>query len=125
MLDAFAIFEGLCLLGNGEHPQFLQLECLCKTFSLELIESKLTSYHGLFRRVRVSSSSSFLTGNPYIAVIFTAPESFLIMTSPLPGDAFRALCFPSHAPRDSRRLSLYLNDSRPNSRGNLKPFSLC
>ena len=24
--DAFAIFEDLCLLGNGERPQFLQLE---------------------------------------------------------------------------------------------------
>lgn len=24
--DVFAIFEGLCLLGNGERPQFLQLE---------------------------------------------------------------------------------------------------
>jgi len=50
------------------------------------------------------------------------PEFFLITTSPLPGDAFRALRFPSHAPRGSRRLSLYLNDSRPNSRENLTPF---
>jgi Guanine nucleotide exchange factor in Golgi transport N-terminal len=36
---AFAIFEDLCLLGNGEHPQFLQLEYLHKTFTLELIKS--------------------------------------------------------------------------------------
>jgi len=44
----------------------------------------LTSYHGLFRKVRVSSSSSFLTGNPYIAVIFTAPGtlSHYDITSP-------------------------------------------
>jgi hypothetical protein len=50
--DAFAIFEDLCLLGNGERPQFLQLEYLHKTFALELIESVLTNYHDLFRKVR-------------------------------------------------------------------------
>ncbi|KAH9169937.1 hypothetical protein EDB89DRAFT_1853941 [Lactarius sanguifluus] len=48
--DAFAIFEDLCLLGNGERPQFLQLEYLHKTFALELIESVLTNYHDLFRK---------------------------------------------------------------------------
>jgi hypothetical protein len=37
--DAFAIFEDLCLSGNGERPQFLQLESLHKTFALDLIES--------------------------------------------------------------------------------------
>ena len=53
--DAFAIFEDLCLLGNGERPQFLQLEYLHKTFALELIESVLTNYHELFRNVRLPS----------------------------------------------------------------------
>jgi hypothetical protein len=49
--DAFAIFEDLCLLGNGERPQFLQLEYLHKTFAREdLIESVLTNYHELFRK---------------------------------------------------------------------------
>ena len=33
----------LSLLGNGERPQLLQLECLHKTFALELIESVLTN----------------------------------------------------------------------------------
>jgi hypothetical protein len=50
--DAFAIFEDLCLLGNGERPQFLQLDHLHKTFALELIESVLTNYHDLFHKVR-------------------------------------------------------------------------
>lgn len=54
--DAFAVFEDLCLLGNGEPPQFLQLEYLHKTFALELIESVLTNYHELFRKVRFSYS---------------------------------------------------------------------
>jgi hypothetical protein len=53
--DAFAIFEDLCLLGNGESPQFLELEYLHKTFALELIESVLTNYHELFRKVGFSS----------------------------------------------------------------------
>ncbi|KAL1725821.1 guanine nucleotide exchange factor in Golgi transport N-terminal-domain-containing protein, partial [Schizophyllum commune] len=48
--DAFAVFEDLCLLANSEKPRFLQLDYLHKTFALELIESVLTNYHGLFRQ---------------------------------------------------------------------------
>jgi hypothetical protein len=33
-LDAIPIFEDLCLLDNGEHPQFPQPEYLHKTFAL-------------------------------------------------------------------------------------------
>ena len=50
--DAFAVFQDLCLLANSERPHFLKLEFLHKTFALELIESVLTNYHDLFRRVR-------------------------------------------------------------------------
>ena len=50
--DAFAVFEDLCLLANSERPYFLKLEFLHKTFALELIESVLTNYHDLFRKVR-------------------------------------------------------------------------
>lgn len=49
--DAFLVFEDLCLLTNGEKPTFLKLELLHKTFALELIESVLTNYHELFRKV--------------------------------------------------------------------------
>ena len=49
--DAFAVFQDLCLLANSERPHFLKLEFLHKTFALELIESVLTNYHDLFRRV--------------------------------------------------------------------------
>lgn len=49
--DAFAVFEDLCLLANAERPNFLKLEFLHKTFALELIESVLTNYHDLFRKV--------------------------------------------------------------------------
>ena len=53
--DAFAVFEDLCLLANSERPQFLKLESLRKTFALELIESVLTNYHDLFRKVALFS----------------------------------------------------------------------
>ena len=49
--DAFAVFEDLCLLANSERPTFLKLDSLRKTFALELIESVLTNYHELFRKV--------------------------------------------------------------------------
>ena len=50
--DAYAVFEDLCLLANSEQPRFLKLDSLRKTFALELIESVLTNYHDLFRKVR-------------------------------------------------------------------------
>ena len=50
--DTYAVFEDLCLLANSERPHFLKLEYLHKTFALELIESVLTNYHELFRKVR-------------------------------------------------------------------------
>ena len=49
--DAFSVFEDLCLLANSERPHFLKLDFLHKTFALELIESVLTNYHDLFRKV--------------------------------------------------------------------------
>jgi hypothetical protein len=51
--DAFAIVEDLCLLSNSEKPNFLKLDFLHKTFALELVESVLTNYHDLFRKVRL------------------------------------------------------------------------
>lgn len=49
--DAYSVFEDLCLLANSEKPHFLKLDFLHKTFALELIESVLTNYHDLFRKV--------------------------------------------------------------------------
>jgi hypothetical protein len=41
-----------------EQPNFLRLDSLPKTFALELIESVLTNYHGLFHRVCSCSQPS-------------------------------------------------------------------
>jgi hypothetical protein len=56
--DAYAVFEDLCLLANAEKPHFLKLEFLHKTFALELIESVLTNYHDLFRKVGTLGSNN-------------------------------------------------------------------
>jgi hypothetical protein len=62
--DAYAVFEDLCLLANNERPNFLKLEFLHKTFALELIESVLTNYHDLFRKViRASLYFAVITHN--------------------------------------------------------------
>jgi Guanine nucleotide exchange factor in Golgi transport N-terminal/Dimerisation and cyclophilin-binding domain of Mon2 len=68
--DAFAIFEDLCLLGNGEHPQLLQLDHLHKTFALELIESVLTNYHDLFRKARAFSLDHPCQSHIFVCVAF-------------------------------------------------------
>ena len=110
--DAFAIFEDLCLLGNGERPQFLQLEYLHKTFALELIESVLTNYHELFRKVRLPSThlGPVVSSCTQITVTFTAFRALnLIATPPLspaPQDALRALRFPACPPRHPSCLPL-------------------
>jgi hypothetical protein len=58
--DAYSVFEDLCLLANSEKPNFLKLDFLHKTFALELIESVLTNYHELFRKVSDVLSCDFL-----------------------------------------------------------------
>lgn len=52
-LDAYLLFDDLCLLAGGEVPVFLRLEYLQRAFALELIESVLGSHHRLFRQVIV------------------------------------------------------------------------
>ena len=50
--DAYLLFEDICLLVNGESPSFLKLQSLPRTFGLELIESVLSDFSQVFRRVR-------------------------------------------------------------------------
>ena len=99
--DAFAIFEDLCLLGNGERPQFLQLEYLHKTFALELIESVLTNYHELFRKV--CPSPLLIRDLLFSNVMFVAFRALNLITTPpfppTPQNSLRALRFPACPPR--------------------------
>ncbi|CAO3630367.1 unnamed protein product [Mucor hiemalis] len=47
--DAYYLLQDLCLLTNGDHPEYLRLNHLSKTFGLELIESVLANHYALFR----------------------------------------------------------------------------
>lgn len=47
--DAYYLLQDLCLLTNGDHPEYLRLNHLSKTFGLELIESVLANHYTLFR----------------------------------------------------------------------------
>lgn len=68
--DAFSVFEDLCLLANSERAKFLKLESLPKTFALELIESVLTNYHELFRKVcRSYTHVAHVVFNPLFSVL--------------------------------------------------------
>jgi hypothetical protein len=48
--DAYLVFEDLCLLVNGDAPNFLKLQSLPRTFGLELIESVLSDFWGVFKQ---------------------------------------------------------------------------
>ena len=54
--DAYWVFEDICLLINGESPSFLKLQSLPRTFGLELVESVLSDFSQVFRKVRHSLS---------------------------------------------------------------------
>lgn len=99
--DAYSVFEDLCLLANSEKPHFLNLEYLHKTFALELIESVLTNYHELFRKVHMSLPyMMFILDHTAARTTFDAPQ-----TSPLPDVAqviVRQSRVSTHAPMHAR-----------------------
>jgi Guanine nucleotide exchange factor in Golgi transport N-terminal len=113
-LNAFAIFEDLYLLGNGERPQSLQLEYPHKTFALKLVESVLTNYHKLFRVRKVCLSSPLPIRDLYassyslINIMFTAFQALTLIT--LQYHLFHLLlkCFPACPPRHPSQCCLPL-----------------
>ncbi|KAI5808843.1 hypothetical protein DFH27DRAFT_509927 [Peziza echinospora] len=46
--DAYRVFLDICLLTEGQKPQFLRFNALPQTFGLELIESVLTNHSDIF-----------------------------------------------------------------------------
>lgn len=47
-LDAYRVFNDICLLTEGQRPEYLRVSGLAQTFGLELIESVLTNHAGIF-----------------------------------------------------------------------------
>ena len=79
--DAFAIFEDLCLLGDGERPQQVDLD---KTFTLELIDRVLTNYHQLFRKVCLSFlpiRDLYASSCPQFTIMFTKLQALTCYNS--------------------------------------------
>jgi hypothetical protein len=95
--DAYSVFEDLCLLVNGERPNFLKLEFLHKTFALELIESVLTNYHELFLKARSRSRSFLLEHSSYI--------HYRNLNSLSSSNTISALSFSKRSPTDLCSLS--------------------
>ncbi|KAG0336922.1 hypothetical protein BG000_006015 [Podila horticola] len=57
-LDAYLLFQDLCLLTNSEHARFLKLGSISRTFGLELVESVLTDHFHLFKQASFYSGST-------------------------------------------------------------------
>ncbi|KAB5543103.1 hypothetical protein GE09DRAFT_238053 [Coniochaeta sp. 2T2.1] len=47
-LDAYRVFNDICLLTESQRPEYLRFSGLTQTFGLELIESVLTNHAGVF-----------------------------------------------------------------------------
>ena len=101
--DAYSVLEDLCLLANSEKPHFLKLDFLLKTFALELIESVLTNYHELFRKVsdwRLLYYSLTYVSPPVIAqrVLTSSASSFVsTLAKSIIGTAYLPLDVEMHS----------------------------
>lgn len=111
--DAFSVFEDLCLLANAEKPTFLKLEFLRKTFALELIESVLTNYHDLFRKVSDISPAA-LTTTEYVCSIQNLSCSYNTIYVPYCSRRYRT-GQASLLPCDRLGLFSYYSNSSPSS----------
>ncbi|KAK7747500.1 Endocytosis and vacuole integrity protein [Cytospora paraplurivora] len=77
-LDAYRIFNDLCLLTQSQRPEYLRFSGLQQTFGLELIESALTNHAAIFathpEQVHILRTSVMpfiiqtLSGRPHFAV---------------------------------------------------------
>jgi len=47
-MDAYRVFNDICLLTEGQRPEYLRVSGLTQTFGLELIESVLTNHAAIF-----------------------------------------------------------------------------
>lgn len=47
-MDAYRVFNDICLLTEGQRPEYLRVSTLPQTFGLELIESVLTNHAAIF-----------------------------------------------------------------------------
>lgn len=107
-MDAFRIFNDLCLLTEGQRPEFLRFSGLPQTFGLELIESVLTNHAVIFSshpeqthilRTRVmpfiigslSGKLNFATTVRLLRILYTLLRRHLSLLRAESGDALEIL----------------------------------
>ncbi|KAL2161882.1 hypothetical protein VTH06DRAFT_7666 [Thermothelomyces fergusii] len=107
-LDAYRVFNDICLLTEGQRPEYLRVSSLFQTFGLELIESVLTNHAAIFTthpeqadilRTRVMPFiTSALRGRPNFAtsvrlvrILYTLLRRHLTILATESGDALEIL----------------------------------
>ncbi|ERS96191.1 hypothetical protein HMPREF1624_07099 [Sporothrix schenckii ATCC 58251] len=108
-LDAYYVFNDICILTEAGRPEHLRFSSLSTTFGLELIESVLTNHPAIFTshpeqthvlRVRlmpfltrgIVSKPNFPTAVRLVRVLFTLLRRHMALLADESGDALAALC---------------------------------
>ncbi|KAF9951008.1 hypothetical protein BGZ72_007432 [Mortierella alpina] len=78
-LDAYLLFQDLCLLTNSEHARFLKLSSISRTFGLELIESVLTNHFHLFKQTMRLMRVVYILIKQFHEILAIECEIFLSM----------------------------------------------
>ncbi|KAI0477629.1 hypothetical protein GGR56DRAFT_638093 [Xylariaceae sp. FL0804] len=107
-MDAYRVFKDICLMTEGQRPEYLRSTGLPQTFGLELIESVLSQHSGIFLshpeqshilRVRVvpfiiktlSGKPNFATSVRLARILYTVLKKHLSILPSEGGDALDAL----------------------------------
>ncbi|KAL2021668.1 hypothetical protein VTK56DRAFT_6760 [Thermocarpiscus australiensis] len=75
-MDAYRVFNDICLLTEGQRPEYLRFSGLPQTFGLELIESVLTNHAGIFPQHPEQADILRMRVMPFIASAFRGRANF-------------------------------------------------
>lgn len=107
-MDAYRVFNDICLLTEGQRPEYLRVSSLPQTFGLELIESVLTNHAAIFTthaeqahivRTRVMpfiisalrGKLNFATSVRLVRILYTVLRRHLAILPSESGDALEIL----------------------------------
>ncbi|KAK4097344.1 hypothetical protein N658DRAFT_527095 [Parathielavia hyrcaniae] len=77
-MDAYRVFNDICLLTEGQRPEYLRVSGLAQTFGLELIESVLTNHAAIFPTHREQVDILRTRVMPFIISALRGRPSFAI-----------------------------------------------
>ncbi|KAK0616657.1 hypothetical protein B0T14DRAFT_556115 [Immersiella caudata] len=107
-MDAYRVFNDICLITEGQRPEYLRFSGLPQTFGLELIESVLTNHASIFSghpeqanilRIRVMpfmasalrAKLNFATSVRLVRILYTLLRRHLSLLPSESGDALEIL----------------------------------